>query len=261
MGLNGLPACESHFLPLAAAKMLIDTLSFLVSVCSFRSTSSASFLRSNPSEKICKVTPLSPSWPSKSAWDTFNVSISGQLLAPLPPAAVCDPSQRVFNEASCEHVASLWNVSDFHATDPVSVDQVNWENDACLPSLGKRCNLKQFPRYVVNATESMHVKKAVDFARERSIRLIVKGTGHDYLGRYALALHALLTRYVVTLTGYEDQRLQTPFPSGHTIFGGCSIARNFRQRDALQIHYLRFLSLLVTGWARSTRLRLSTALS
>jgi len=32
------------------------------------------------------------------------------------------------------------------------------------------------------------VKAGVDFARERNVRLIVKGTGHDYLGRQVSTL-------------------------------------------------------------------------
>jgi hypothetical protein len=41
-----------------------------------------------------------------------------------------------------------------------------------------------YPVYVVNATSSKHVKAGVDFARKHNIRLIVKATGHDYMGRY-----------------------------------------------------------------------------
>jgi len=36
----------------------------------------------------------------------------------------------------------------------------------------------------VNATNKDDVKKAVDFAKENNVRLVVKGSGHDYLGRY-----------------------------------------------------------------------------
>ena len=133
--------------------------------------------------RSCKATPHSSDWPPKAKWDALNVSISGQLLAPLPPAAVCDAALAVFDKVSCAQVASQWNVSDFHAKDPISIDQPNWEDDACLPTLGAPCNLQQFPKYVVNATEALHVKRAVDFAREQNIRLIVKGTGHDFLGR------------------------------------------------------------------------------
>ena len=133
----------------------------------------------------CKALPNTPSWPSKAQWNALNSSLSGQLLAPLPPAAVCDPSLAVFNNASCAYVASQWDFTDFHANDPVSVDWTNWENDACLPVLGSHCNLQQFPAYVVDATEAIHVKLAVNFARRQNVRLIVKGTGHDFLGRWA----------------------------------------------------------------------------
>ena len=131
----------------------------------------------------CKAIPSSPSWPSKEQWQALNISISGQLLAPLPPAAVCDTTLPVFDNTSCAYVASQYEVSNFHAQDPVSVMQPNWVNDACLPSTKDRCNLKQFPIYVVNATHPAHVKAGVDFARVHNVRLIVKGTGHDYLGR------------------------------------------------------------------------------
>ena len=134
-------------------------------------------------DTCCKATPSSPSWPNQAQWKALNSSISGQLLAPLPPAAVCDTSLPVFDNASCSYVASQYTVSDFHAKDPVSVDQPNWENDACLPSSEYPCNLQQFPKYVVNATCGEHVRAAVNFARVNNVRLNVKGTGHDFLGR------------------------------------------------------------------------------
>lgn len=84
---------------------------------------------------------------------------------------------------SCAYVASQWSVSDFHSNDPVSVDQPNVQNDACLPSSELHCNLQRFPVYVVNATKAAHVKAAVNFAWLHNVRLIVKGTGHDVLGR------------------------------------------------------------------------------
>ena len=130
----------------------------------------------------CKVSPGSPFWPSVMQWHALNNSISGQLLAPLPPAAVCGEALHVFNNVSCTYVAPKYDLYNFHAQDPVSVMQPNWENDACLPSTGVHCYLQQFPNYVVNATQPTHIRAAVDFARENKIRLTVKGTGHDYLG-------------------------------------------------------------------------------
>lgn len=37
---------------------------------------------------------------------------------------------------------------------------------------------------MVNATCSEDVKMGVDFARENNVRLVVKASGHDYLGRF-----------------------------------------------------------------------------
>ncbi|KAL8739536.1 MAG: hypothetical protein Q9184_008589 [Pyrenodesmia sp. 2 TL-2023] len=61
--------------------------------------------------------------------------------------------------------------------------QPNWENDACLPVKGVHCDLQQYPRYTINATEASHVQAGVNFARTNNVRLIVRGTGHDFLGR------------------------------------------------------------------------------
>lgn len=136
----------------------------------------------------CKAFPNTPTWPSLSQWTKLNATLFGQLLAPLPPAAVCDPTLAVFDNASCTYVASQYSFSNFHAQDPVSVMQPNWEDDACLPNEMYKCNLKQFPEYVVNATDASHVVAAVDFAKVHDVRLIVKGTGHDYLGRSAFSV-------------------------------------------------------------------------
>ncbi|KAL8800514.1 MAG: hypothetical protein Q9200_007220, partial [Gallowayella weberi] len=132
---------------------------------------------------FCKAVPGTPSWPSKAQWDALNTSISGQLLAPLPAAAVCDASLPVFNNDSCTIIASQWTLSDFHAKDAMSMMQSNWEKDACLPVPNVHCDLKQYPKYVVNVTKSAHVKAGIDFARSHNVRLIVRGTGHDFLGR------------------------------------------------------------------------------
>jgi FAD/FMN-containing dehydrogenase len=41
------------------------------------------------------------------------------------------------------------------------------------------------------------VKKGIDFARENNIRLIVKGTGHDYLGRWAWSKLFIIAVFII----------------------------------------------------------------
>lgn len=140
--------------------------------------------RTLASQALCKVTPHSSEWPSLTDWNELNNTISGRLLAPPPPAAVCHPDQPIFDSSSCNYVTSAWVNSTFHADNPISVDYNNWNNDTCLPDPSAPCSSIGYPIYVVNATGAQDVKVGIGFARTHNVRLIVKGSGHDYLGRY-----------------------------------------------------------------------------
>jgi len=143
-----------------------------------------SFSAANTSPKpTCKAIPGTPSWPSISAWDHLNRTLHGRLLAPSPPGAVCHPTRPEFNPVACPIVQAGWLTSVWHTDDPVSLLENNWDNDTCLPIPTLPCSGQGYPVYVVNATCADDVKKGVDFARSKGVRLVVKGTGHDYLGR------------------------------------------------------------------------------
>jgi FAD/FMN-containing dehydrogenase len=58
-----------------------------------------------------------------------------------------------------------------------------YNNDSCLPFTGDPCSGDGYPLFVVNATTPEHVRLAVKFARDHNVRLVVKSTGHDYVGR------------------------------------------------------------------------------
>lgn len=50
-----------------------------------------------------------------------------------------------------------------------------------IPS--NNCTLGGYPSYVVNASTVANIQLAVNFARNSNLRLVVKNTGHDSLGR------------------------------------------------------------------------------
>jgi hypothetical protein len=139
----------------------------------------------------CKAIPGTPSWPSDQVWVTLNNTVSGKLIASIPPGGVCHPGQQNYNNASCATVANLWTTSwAFHQDDPVSSAYNNWNNDTCLPAPDYPCSGLGYPVYVINATLPEHVQAGVNFARENNVRLIVKASGHDFRGR-AVAPYAL----------------------------------------------------------------------
>ena len=135
----------------------------------------------------CKEVPSSPDWPSSDAWAALNSTLGGNLLAALPPAIVCDRSREQYSAQDCASVNKNWLLATFYDADPIILQYPNWQNDACLPPAvyngSNPCELKPFPKYTVNASEAEHVVQAVKFAVEKNLRVSVKNTGHDFLGR------------------------------------------------------------------------------
>ena len=58
-------------------------------------------------------------------------------------------------------------------------------NDTCRPTQDPTdtCTLGYYGVYVLKATDKAHVKAGIDFARRNNIRLVIRNTGHDFLGR------------------------------------------------------------------------------
>ena len=136
---------------------------------------------------VCKVSYTSRNWPSLSKWTQLNRTLDGKLLAPLPASIVCDPESPHYDSSACAAIDRVWLTEAFHDNDPLSLHQSNWQNDACLPPFvyngSNPCDVTPFAKYVVNASTADHVVTAIKFASDHNIRVSVKNTGHDYLGR------------------------------------------------------------------------------
>ena len=131
--------------------------------------------------KVCKVNAASPLWPSLEQWNDLNSTIHGRLLKPAPTAAVCHPEQPSYNLTVC--LTTDWTDATTYVNDPIGILNPNWNDDSCLPSPKYPCTGAGSPIYVINASGAGHVLAGINFARKHSVRLNVKGSGHDYLGR------------------------------------------------------------------------------
>ncbi|CAH0018225.1 unnamed protein product [Clonostachys rhizophaga] len=154
----------------------------------------------------CKAFPGTNKWPASSQWDRLNATVSGRLIKPLAPGGVCHPGQPNYNEEECKKLPDEWKTYDWHSRDPVSMMFANWANWACLPDPAAPCSTSGYPAYVVNATTPEDVKAGVDFARENNIRIVVKGTGHDFLGRSnAPGSLSIWTHYLNSITFHSGK--------------------------------------------------------
>ncbi|KAG9090156.1 hypothetical protein FRC07_012173, partial [Ceratobasidium sp. 392] len=122
-------------------------------------------------------------WPSPDVWSSFNASINGRLVAPRPPAWPChDPN---YDEAACSGVKANWNDSFWRADQTGAMQDPIWDSLGCgidTPQ-NQTCDPGFVPIYSVAAQEAEDVSKAVIFAAKHKIKLVIKNTGHDYLGR------------------------------------------------------------------------------
>lgn len=128
-----------------------------------------------PPEAKCRAFPGTSEWPDESTWSHLNASLGGVLLKPVPAAAACYPGAYQ-NEAKCASLLSNQVISKDHFNDPLGLS-TNWPAGNPCPVAEKptgQCTQGGFPVYVVNATSVKHVQIAVNFARSRNIRLVIK---------------------------------------------------------------------------------------
>lgn len=109
-------------------------------------------------------------WPSASDWQRLATGLTGKLLQPESPLLPCRID---FASPSC--AVALRKLKNPYALqdDPGATQSLGWLAawDA-TPS-----------DYAVAAENAQDIALAVRFAREHRLRLVIKATGHDYLGR------------------------------------------------------------------------------
>ncbi|KAH7099500.1 FAD/FMN-containing protein [Auriculariales sp. MPI-PUGE-AT-0066] len=126
-------------------------------------------------------------WPAPETWATFNASIGGRLVAPVPPAAVCHNDRQLYDAAACEVAKSNWTNSFWRASQPGGYQDLLWENgsEQCFidATQDAPCQQGLVPYLATAAQTTADIQASVKFAAAHNLLLVVKNTGHDLLGR------------------------------------------------------------------------------
>ncbi|KAF4853961.1 FAD-linked oxidoreductase patO [Colletotrichum siamense] len=166
--------------------------------------------------------------PSLSEWESFNQTISGKLIRTVPLASVCYKSEPNYNEDSCNIVLSNWATWELHSSDPASVPsspslkgcEPIYSNGTSIngdPDAGsKGCSSGSLPPYVVNATDSGDIQRALAFAKDRNLRLAIKNTGHNGSGRNLGFGSLSIWTHNMKQTQFHDQFKSLSCPANST---------------------------------------------
>ncbi|KAJ8114945.1 hypothetical protein OPT61_g3289 [Boeremia exigua] len=134
----------------------------------------------------CRCGPEDSCWPSQAVWAAFDSTTNGRLIKSTPLAQSCYPGPKE-DRAQCDYINANWAIQSFQVSQPLGLAHP-W-NLTCPPvdySAGQTpvsCTLGLNPRYAVNATHVDHIRSTLAFATHWNIRLVVKSTGYDLLGR------------------------------------------------------------------------------
>lgn len=141
-----------------------------------------------PEGPRCRCTPDQSCWPSPGLWQTLNKTLSGNLVAVKPVGAVChDPT---YNGGLCDSVKGMQTDSSWRSAQSGAVQSINWEtwpekNESCYIDGPRQvpCGQGRIPLYSAVVQSPLDIQKTVRFASKYNLRLVIKNTGHDFLGR------------------------------------------------------------------------------
>ncbi|TVY84927.1 FAD-linked oxidoreductase ZEB1 [Lachnellula suecica] len=138
------------------------------------------------SSSSCRCFPGDSCWPSNTEWSEFNTTLGGKLIATVPIGSVChhDPFA-AYDAEACSSLQAAWFNEDTHYGSSSSVMAPFFANQSCDPFLPdtSRCVIGTYIQYAVNASDATDYQKALEFGQLHNIRLVIRNTGHDYLGK------------------------------------------------------------------------------
>ncbi len=114
--------------------------------------------------------PYQACWPTAAAWERLNERVHGHLMKGVSPLMPCIDDAK---SAACQETLHQLKNPFFIESQPGATQSTGWI-DAWRSSPST---------YVLAAESAQEIAEAVNFARKNHIKLVIKGTGHDYLGR------------------------------------------------------------------------------
>ncbi|KAI0158008.1 FAD-binding domain-containing protein [Hypoxylon sp. FL1284] len=169
----------------------------------------------NGAQYGCKCYMGDECWPSDDSWAGLNSTVDGNLAISIPPGASCYNTfegplgtLETYDAAACADATAQFGNETWTVEKPLAALWTYFTNDTCRPTAdpSEACTLGYYGVYVIMAKSRDHIKAAVDFARDNNLRLLIRNTGHDFIGR-STGWGAL----VINTHGFQDIEFTTEY--------------------------------------------------
>lgn len=148
----------------------------------------------------CRCIPGLPCWPGKDEWQQLSDRLTGKLVQPQTSISACQK-----NAVSEDCKAALQTLSNPFAigNNPGDTQSQGW--------MGAWINSPS--TYAVEAANANDVAAAVKFAHEHNLRVVIKGAGHDYLGRNNAPNSLLIWTHNMREVSYNESFIPAGCPT------------------------------------------------
>ncbi|GAP85605.2 putative FAD binding domain-containing protein [Rosellinia necatrix] len=195
---------------------------------------------SQPSGSQCRCFPGDECWPSPAQWTALNQSVNGALVATVPIASPCHDTFPgvAYDEEKCAEIQANWPRPELHERTTHSCMAAIFANMSCDPFTARDapCRIGTYVPYAVNASGAADYKTTIAFAKAHNIRLVIRNTGHDYMGKSTGAgALALWTHYI---KGTHIFDYSSPSYSGKAMKIGAGVVAGEAQQAATAEGYV-----------------------
>ncbi|KAJ5105385.1 hypothetical protein NUU61_002732 [Penicillium alfredii] len=206
---------------------------------------------------FCRCQPGQSCWPSETNWAALNKTIGGSLVAVKPFASPCHNT--TFNAADCAIVQDHARNSSYRSSQPGALQWENWEawpqaEEQCYINAPQSapCRQGRVSLFSAEVRSSQHIQAAVKFAAHHNLKLVIKNTGHDFLGRSSAPNSLqIMTHWMKNISIVDD--FVPTVPTGVDAPGG---VKAVTLGAGVQLHdvyvYLRSKGVMIVGGSSST---------
>ncbi|XXH02223.1 hypothetical protein Hte_008591 [Hypoxylon texense] len=156
----------------------------------------------------CRCFPGDDCWPSSEEWSRFNETVRGKLIATVPLASPChDGFPGVnYDPVKCADIQANWARPSLHYKTTHSPMASFFANQSCDPFTPRdaQCVVGAYVAYAVNASSASDFRDTIAFAKKHNVRLVIRNTGHDYMGKSTGAgALAIWTHHIKDITIFD----------------------------------------------------------